>query len=452
MTSWSTPLAHQPEYIHDDEYPFIIITKEDVKELPEMDDKEFYSYSLNVIFQVNKSQIRRDDPFLDIYRKEILPRINSEHLQLRKIFVRGAASPEGDYENNRRLGKARTQTLLNELQRDLQHQYLKPEISLTSVTEDYGRLCLLMEEAADSDYALVKKIYDDSKGNEKLCKTQLQKAQGGQLWNRLLKQYFPTLRSASLIIWFSEPDIEHAPLPELPLQPIQAVDLPSCTTTPLAKPYQTLDVHYTPVEYTRRHLIAVRTNLLHDFFYMPDFGWAFSPNLQLEYYPLDGHLTYNLDITWGTHRKWDSQEFFQARDVQFELRRYFKGKGQFLGAYLGAYLHGSVYGIGLDANRGWEGEGGGLGLTGGYTMRLNKKGSLRLEFMASAGFFLTLYDPYVYGNPVTGKVDGDYYYDYLGSATSFKKRNHRLTWFGPTNLGIQLTYDIIYRKKTLKTH
>lgn len=97
MTSWSTSLAHQPEYIHDDEYPFIIITKEDVKELPEMDDKEFYSYSLNVIFQVNKSQIRRDDPFLDIYRKEILPRINSEHLQLRKIFVRGAASPEGDY-------------------------------------------------------------------------------------------------------------------------------------------------------------------------------------------------------------------------------------------------------------------------------------------------------------------------------------------------------------------
>ena len=66
--------------------------------------------------------------------------------------------------------------------------------------------------------------------------------------------------------------------------------------------------------------------------------------------------------------------------------------------------------------------------------------------MAAVGYLTTKYDPYVWGNPITGAVDGKYYYDYTGKASRFKKRNHRFNWMGPTNLGVQLTYDIIYRK------
>lgn len=72
---------------------------------------------------------------------------------------------------------------------------------------------------------------------------------------------------------------------------------------------------------------------------------------------------------------------------------------------------------------------------------------MRLEFSASFGGFYTRFDPYVWGNPVTGDIDGLYYYNYHGNSSDFKKRNHSLTWFGPTNAGIHLTYDIIYRKK-----
>jgi hypothetical protein len=106
-----------------------------------------------------------------------------------------------------------------------------------------------------------------------------------------------------------------------------------------------------------------------------------------------------------------------------------------------------VYGIGFSATKGWEGEGGGAGLTIGHTCKLNKKGSLRLELSLSAGAFVTVYDPYVWGNPINGTIDGLYYYDYHGSTSLFKERNHRFMWFGPTNAGIHLTYDIIYRKK-----
>ena len=66
---------------------------------------------------------------------------------------------------------------------------------------------------------------------------------------------------------------------------------------------------------------------------------------------------------------------------------------------------------------------------------------------ASFGAFYTRYDPYVYGNPITGAEDGLYYYDYHGNSNDFKERNYQMTWFGPTNAGLHITYDIIYRKK-----
>lgn len=445
--------AQDAAYRQDKDFPFIVITTASDEETPQFKDEEFYTMSTGVIFQVNKTFIRPDDPFFTLYEEEILPRITLQHLQLRKVFIRGAASPEGPYANNRRLGQGRSKALLDALRSRLRNQYIETDAEVSSVTEDYGYLCYLMREANDPDYQTVQDIYDLCRGDEPCCKQKLMAAQGGKLWRRLLKEYFPRLRSARLILWFSEPDREHAPLSEItPLQAdsVTLLGLPEPQMAPLVYPSPwagTIAEQAPAQEYIRRHLIAVRTNLAHDLFYMPQFGWAMSPNVQLEYYPLDGHYTYNAGLTWGTHRHWDTQEFFQVRDVQLELRRYFRGNGDFTGLYASAYAHGDKYGIGLSPKKGWQGEGGGAGLGIGYVMPLNRRGNLRLEAMATAGFYLTYYDPYIYGNPITGTIDGDYYYEYFGAASDFKKRNHQFSWFGPTNLGLQLTYDIIYRKK-----
>ena len=459
LTSLSLP-AWGRGYNTNAEYPFIIITPEDTEEMPEISDEDFYTMSTSVIFKVNKTNIHPDDPFFKLYQDEILPLINQRHLQLRKIYVRGAASPEGPYENNRRLGQGRSKALLEALKSQLRNQYKEIDSEVCSVTEDYGNLCILMKEAGDAEYDAVQKIYDDCKGDELSIKQKLMNAQGGTLWKRLLKEYFPQLRSARLILWFSEPDEAHAPLSEiaqLKRGPLTFIELPKPKLAPLnldaiaqtTAPWPTDEgmVQGEKEKHPRRHLIAVRTNLLHDFFYMPQFGWAMSPNVQLEYYPLDGHYTYNAAFTWSNHRHWEDQQFFQVRDLQLELRRYFVGEGKFIGPYLGAYLEGNVYGIGLSKTKGWQGEGWGGGLDAGWVVKLNKKGNFRMEFNVSVGYLGSKYDPYVYGNPVSKEENGKYYYDYLGSAKLFKKRNHMFTWFGPTNLGISLTYDIIYRKK-----
>lgn len=439
-------------YVHDEEFPFIVVSSDTTTVPPTFTDREFKDAATAVYFKVNKSVIQDGDEFFRLYNDVILPRVNGQHLQLRKIYVRGAASPEGPYANNVRLGRERTQALLRALMDGLSHQYEEVDQQVSAVTEDYGFLCLLMEEAGDPDYATVKGIYDECDGDEPCCKQKLMKAQGGKLWKRLLKEYFPRLRAARMILWFTEPDEEHAPDPELPTLGIEVHDsLDHATVGPVdIVPGASLDYEPQPVDYTRRHLIAARTNLVHDFFVMPGFGFAPAPNIQFEFYPLRGHYTGNVGITWGTWRKWDTHEFWQVRDIQAEVRRYFVGQGKFIGPYVGLFAHGGKYGIGLDEDRGWQGEYGGAGLAGGYTMQLTKKGNFRLEFMLSLGCVVSRFDPYTYGNPVTGTIDGYYYYKYYGSASKFKERNHQAVYWGPTNLGIQLTYDIIYRKRHKK--
>lgn len=426
------------------EYPFVIISDYNVDEAPVMTDSLFNALAVGVRFKVNRTEINTSSDFFRIYR-ELLPFLQREGYQLRQLFLRGAASPEGSYENNRRLGQGRSAALQSLIQQDLSdgpfaQQQIRMDVQ--NITEDYAYLITLMQQRHDADYARVKQIFDDCHGDELTCKQQLSRLDGGRLWNRLKQQYFPELRTARIVLWLSRP----APA----FEKVSVSDLKVGNFEPEPITIQVPEMHVsTPELWARRHLIALRTNLLRDFFYMPQFGFAPGIDAQLEYYPLDGHYTYNAAFTWTNHRHWSSQEFFQIRDLQLELRRYFRGQGVFVGPYLGAYLEGTVYGIGLSKTKGWQGEGGGGGLSVGYVIPINKRGNWRLEFMASAGALITRYDPYVYGNPVIHTEDGDYYYDYLGSASAFKKRNHQFIWFGPTNLGIQLTYDIIYRKPRL---
>lgn len=440
--------AQNTAYVHDEEFPFIIITKSDATQAPALSDEEFYRNSAGVIFRVNRTEIPSDDRFMKVYRDSVLPKINGSHLQLRKVFIRGAASPEGPYAFNQKLGCGRSKALLEELQRDLLHQYVEIETDISCITEDYGYLCRLMKEANDPDYALVQDLYDQCQGDEECCKKKLVKAKNGSLWSRLLRQYFPRLRAARLILWFTEPDAEHAPIvepqqqPEPEPEPVPEPE-PDVEPEPVAEEPEVV----VPQSKVRRHMLAVRTNLLHDFFYMPQYGFAPNWNVQFEFYPWGGHMTYNLDMTWGTHRHWGKHRFFQIRDFQFEARRYFRGGGRFLGFYLGAVAEFNVFGIGLNKERGWQGEGGAASISAGYVAPLTRNKRLRMEFMLAAGYYLAFHDPYVYGNPITGKENGKYYYNYLGKASDFKKRNHTTKYIGPTNVGIQLTYDLAYRKR-----
>lgn len=417
--------------------PFVFVSDDYSETPPVISDSLFDAAARGIRFKVNRTEIQPGDPFLSLWQ-EVLPWFKAQDMQLGQVYIKGAASPEGSYQNNVRLSQGRTRRLVEFICEGLGQSAEELPIASSSVTEDYGRLVSLMQEASDPDYERVNQIWQECRGDEPACKRQLMALDGGKVWRRLLKEYFPSLRQARVILWFTRRKGTSAIVTVKPGRPYQPA-----WPSPL---YRIPAPKSEPLSLTRRHLIAARTNLVHDFLYVPQFGFAPGVNIQLEYYPLSGHYTGNVGFTFHNHRHWNDYKFFQTRDLQLELRRYFKGNGAFVGPYLGVYGEGTVYGIGFSKTKGWEGEGGGGGLSFGWVWPLNRQGNLRLELSASLGVFYTRYDPYVYGNPFTGKEDGLYYYDYQGNTSDFIERNHEFFWLGPTNAGIHLTYDIVYRK------
>ena len=215
---------------------------------------------------------------------------------------------------------------------------------------------------------------------------------------------------------------------------------------------------------SRREFLSVKTNLLFYAVYMPGYDrWCPIPNVTLEYYPLRGHFTYGATFDCPWWRDYWDHKYFQIRNYQIESRYYFRrgdielrpeGQGAaFKGLYLQAYAHVGVFGICFDERRGWEGEalGGGLGI--GYVLPLSKKGHWRMEFQLQAGYVHMGYDPYQWENPINPDYrDNRYYYDWTGKPSMFKKRQYRASWFGPTRIGITLSYDLLYRKARNKTN
>ncbi len=409
----------------------------------ELTDPVFYNISRKVIFPVNKYDIPEDSEIRRHLVEELTPYLEDSTRIIDKVYVRGAASPEGPRAWNKFLAEHRAKALVDLIGENSSVGItLPPRLKL--VDEDYVYLLLLMRERADKEYNAVAEIVNRWVGkDEQTLKQQLIRYEGGRLWRRLLREYFPQMRAARLVVVFRKiPRLEWHELHPMTSEVRGA--LASITPEPDPLPEE-------PEILPRRELLSVKTNLLLDV--------GMTPNLAIEYYPMKGHFTFgaSLDFPWwqnyGSHRYW------QIRNYQLEARYYFKsgdvrkrGYGfgpAYRGWYAQAYVHAGLYSICLDANSGYEGEGIGAGLGIGYVMPLGKKSRWRLEFSLQAGFFRTWYDPYQWLCPVDPEEDREvYYYKWTGKAEDFQERQHRFTWLGPTRVGVTLTYDLLFRKRT----
>ena len=451
-------------------YPYIFILDENQE--PSITDEQFYKVALKVIFPVDVYRVDSTQESVKELIRDLIPKINTDSLKPHAMMVKGASSPEGPYRWNQTLSRERSAHAFDYINRHL--KFPEEHSTYDDQPEDYGQLLFLMKEANDPSYKVVKSLVDKyhKAGNLALLKQQLKRIDGGRLWNRLYKIYYPKLRVARVVLFFkkkaqassssvssgnsgmpNKPDsiaIEILPeqetVPKLNIEPYGNIEKPVLCGADLIQEPDSKEVPFVPLRLYRRHVLGIRTNLLYDFFYLPGHYWAPSPNVQLEYYPLTGHFTANLGFTGPYWHHWSRQQFWQIRDYVLEGRYYFVGQGQFIGPYVSGYVHTNIYGIGLSKTKGWEGEGLGAGAIIGYTMNISRNKRWRLEFSLGVGYYRTKYDPYVYGNPKSTIEDGLYYYDYLGKKEDFKERNHVFTWFGPTNIGVHLTYDLLFRR------
>lgn len=433
-------------------YPFLrfIDTQEDAS-LVRLSDEEFLDKAGKVVFKVNTYDTFANDSLLQLLEKEIIPRINKDSLRLRRLIVRGAASPEGAVPNNRMLSRRRTETLTSFLRAHLSVPVEEQSFTTEVVSEDYRLLLVMMQRANDPALGIVRSLCDRHlpRYEYTILKRKLQQLQGGILWRHLFKEYFPELRAARVVLVFDKPEIPV--IPENPENP----EIPEIEA-PLA-PGRGVGGEAAPIKVPRREIMAIKTNMLLYGVYMPSGydKWCPIPNVAVEVFPLHGHFTYGASIDFPWWRNYWGHKYFEVRNYQLEARYYFRsgdvrlrepGEGiAFRGWYLQGYAHAAMFCICFDKDRGWKGEALGAGLGAGYVLPLGKKSHWRLEFSLQAGFMYGGYDPFQFENPVNPNYqDHLYYYKWTGKPADFKRRQYRFSWLGPTRVGITLSYDLLY--------
>ncbi len=445
-------------------YPYVRFVE--VGEKLNMSDENFFDIAGKVVFPVSQYRLNPSDPFLRELDQVVLPDINRDSLQLVQMIIRGAASPEGPTQVNEKLGTKRAEALYDYVKSRLSFPVRGDKFVFDVDIEDYSTLCLLMKRANDPDYDFVKSLVErcQAEGQMAQAKQQLQTARKGQLWRRLLKEYFPDLRAARIVLVFRR-YVPEEPVEEPALEPVVEPVIPEpeplpidTVITPVEVPVVVAEPEWLP----RREFLSLKTNLLFYGVYMPGYDkWCPIPNVAVEYYPKKGHFTFGASFDFPWWQNYEAHKYFQIRNYQVEAR-YYKRRGDlasnppgqgpaFRGLYLQGYAHMGLFGICFDADRGWVGEGFGAGVGAGYVMGLSRKGHWRLEFGLQVGFFRCKYDPYQYENPVDPNYrDGLYYYKWTQSPSLFKKRQYRYTWLGPTRVGVTLTYDLLYRRISKK--
>lgn len=193
-------------------------------------------------------------------------------------------------------------------------------------------------------------------------------------------------------------------------------------------------------------VVGISTNLPYDLTWVPGYGVTSVPSFSLEFYPARSErFTFGADVEWPMWKHWKTHRFLQVNNLTLWARRYFRTRATRAQRPEGLYLLGNVnaarYGIGFDM-KGWEGEGLGASVGVGYKRGIGK-GRFYWDAGIALGAFLARQDPYVWGND----ANGWYYYDYTGDPATFKERNQRFFWAGPTRIYFSVGMDLFRRKK-----
>lgn len=423
-------------------------------------DSIFIQNSRPIKFIVNKINISKQDRewIVDV----LIPKL--QKLGDRGVvYGRATASPEGPYDNNRRLANQRCASVDALLS---SYGISSDRIQYDVVAEDYELLHTMMMLKHDAKFHIIDSLTNLYAGDTKRLKAAMKRYDDGKLWRYLLKEYFPQLRAVRIMA--IDKRLANVDSNDLVPQPIAT--MPAATVADNHLHIQTADIapsYFIPATMPtttspRREVLSVKSNVLLDFAYMPGYDrFCPIPNVALEYYPLHGHFTYgaSFDCPWWQH--YDEHKYFQVRNYQLHTRYYPRsgdiskrkpGEGAaFRGLYLSLYAHMYLYNICFDEKRGWEGEGWGAGLGIGYVVPLGRSGHWKLEFGLQAGYLSTNYDPYQWKCPVDPDTDKEqYYYKWYGNANDFQKRQHRFSWLGPTRVEITLSYDLLYRRNHKK--
>lgn len=182
-------------------------------------------------------------------------------------------------------------------------------------------------------------------------------------------------------------------------------------------------------------VLGLKTNILADVFA--------TPNIQTEIYTYLWGLSLEFDYTFPWwHKDYDSYFYYQILNGTVGIRKYFRNN--YTGHYVGIYANTAIYDICFwNRDKGWQGEVYGVGLSYGYVFQSKKHSRWKFEPYIRLGWFNTKFDTYHASQP----WDEKYYYNWYLRASDFVPRRFNMNYFGPTEIGFNITFDLICVRK-----
>ena len=385
--------------------------------------------SVKIHFRQGYSTLDKDKFGNDAALKRIADSLRMRNtdtiLQLKKVEVTGAASPEGNIPLNKRLSERRANVLFNYMS-----QYRELPDSLMTF-RFLGRDWTGLLEAVKADdnvpykeetEELLEKIIKSNKeGNddENHLFVELQKFKDGKPYKYMYAYIFPALRASQLKLWYEK---VYNPIGIVKIHRNISLDpgLPDYTLVmPELEPKLACFCH-------PKFYMAIKTNMLYDALLVPNIGAEFYVGRG---WSIGADWMY---AWWKTDRKHDYWRIYGG-DIQ--VRKWFGRAAEekpLTGHHIGIYAQCYTYdfelggkGImgGIPGKDLWDKCNWGVGLEYGYSLPITRR--LNIDFGIGVGYFGGEYREY--------KPIDDHY---VWQAT--KKRNY----FGPTKLEVSLVWLI----------
>ena len=459
-------LGVQARMMRSDEHPgsnFIITLPADSARMS-LSDSELWEKSAVVRFPVGSAYIPYSDPGFRNVVKEV-EKLKDGYEVCCLLVIRGSASPEGGVKNNTRLAHQRAKALVKVLSK-----YIPLPDSLVEeryINEDYAGLRRLLEEKPTAYSQQVLSILKKYEDQDAQVKQALQRLNGGKTWRLLLRDYFPELRASRLVLFVSKKgsiplgvpaDIAGGTKVPADLQSagkqavtneqatmdttlVSSVDTADCKSAAPPTGQDSLQVEARPSAHPS---LNIKTNVLYDLaLFVPQFGYAPTPNLAIEYLPKSGHITPVLELTWSPWRNDNRSKTWIIHNFLLEGRYYIIGDA-FTGHYIAAYTNLGTYDLQFNSTKAYLadkwGKTYGFGLGWGYVKRFASESRWKWEVNAALGFLHSDYDKY--HDAESWAEPGNTYFNWHENPADYRRYKNHLNYWGVTRLGFSISYDL----------
>lgn len=344
------------------------------------------------------------------------------------VTVRAYASPDGIFKANKKLAEGRCDAIIdylvnagiprNLIRREpggIAWSELRNAVDSTPDIPHRAKVIEILDNTPEFIYDNRGRIIDSRK-------KQLMDLAGGRPFRWMLTNMFPDLRKAvAVTAYIADKSVVPEQEPRGPIADLIAeADSLEALKKDTPEPVETVTV---PTDYTPRHCLALKTNLL--------YYAALMPNLELEWL-INDHWSVLVEGNVAWWSKQADQKCYQLAHFGPEARYWINPKAPWHGMFAGVFASGGYYDL-QNGRNGAQGDGFMTGLSFGYMWPIARNWSM--EASIGAGYMHTRYKEYE-------PRDGHYLY----------LRTKDLNYFGPLKLKLSIAWrfwDINKRKINL---